>query len=81
MIPVNNEILLDLTKVEKGCTKTPVVRLIQGLNSLRRGMKLKVLFYEKDVPIRVFRILVEKRDLRIESLRKVGSAYEVLIMK
>ena len=81
MIRVSNEMFLDLTKMEKGCTRTPVVRLIQGFSSLKRGMKLKVLFNEKDIPVKVFKILVKERDLRIESFKKVRDAYEVLLTK
>lgn len=78
---MNNEMFLDLTKKEKGCTKTPIVRLIQGFNNVKNGMKLKVLFYEKDIPVKVFKILAKERNLRIESFKKVGKAYEVSLTK
>jgi len=78
---VSEEVFLDLTVREKGCTKTPVVRLVRELSNIERGIKLRVLFHEGDLPVKVFKALVTRRGLRIEDLRKVGEVYEALLTK
>lgn len=40
-----NCVFIDLTKREKGCTRTPVVRLVSGLSGVGGGCRVCVRFF------------------------------------
>ena len=72
---------IDIRIRDKSCTKNPVVKLSQLLNSLREDMVLKVIANERDVPYKVLELIVKKRGLSLKVLDRKDDEYIVVISK
>lgn len=76
-----NELVLDLSKVGKGCTETPIIRLTQALSKISSGERLKVIASKSEIPLKVIELLANKKGFNIKIIKEENEIYEVIYFK
>ena len=69
-----------MLKRSKGCTESPVARLVLELKALKEGEELILKVDPSVYPVEALRILAEKRGFRFEVIKK-GQIYTCAISR